>query len=458
MAGQTLTHVAWADVQGLVLRGYGDLPAARYLLLRIDHPELARGALGLLADLVTPATESPKSRAFHLALTAGGLRKLGVPVASLEGFSTAFHQGMVTEHRSRILGDYRQNAPSNWLWGNREENTPDLLFLVFSDSAQNLEVFCDELTHAASGCSVSLALEAKLPPDGRDHFNFRDGIVQPTIDGAVGSDGKCLPGDTPAGEFVLGYEHSRHGQMWPVPRIGDEPVPFGLNGSYLVFRQLEQDVGKFLDTTEGQYAPPKYIAAKLVGRWPDGTPLALSPDAERPGLIDKKFGFADDPFGFKCPIGAHIRRTNPRDDLKNRDDSSQGACETSLRIVRHHRLMRRGRIYGPLWREGDSRPPSSEPRGLHFICLQASIPSQFEFVQQTWLNSPKFGGLYDEVDPMVGIGQKPGGVCDFTIPARPARRRIPDMPRFITVKGGAYFFMPGIAGLRMLASCNPTEP
>jgi deferrochelatase/peroxidase EfeB len=155
-----------------------------------------------------------------------------------------------------------------------------------------------------------------------------------------------------------------------------------------------------------------------------------------------------DPFGLHCPIGSHIRRTNPRDALN--DDPQQ-----SLELSNQHRIVRRGRSYGtPLVEDMDpaklmGTPDDRTERGLHFICLNAAIDRQFEFVQNLWANNPKFGGLYDDPDPLIGVldGEK----ATFTVQKEPVRCAYSDMPRFVQVRGGAYFFLPGIAAIRMLA-------
>ena len=97
--------------------------------------------------------------------------------------------------------------------------------------------------------------------------------------------------------------------------------------------------------------------------------------------------------------------------------------------------------------------PSGE-RGLHFICLGANLSRQFEFVQHTWANNPKFNGLYDDPDPLIGDRDPrgKGKQGTFTEQARPVRRRTTGMPSFVGIRGGAYFFLPGVRALRYLAA------
>ena len=195
------------------------------------------------------------------------------------------------------------------------------------------------------------------------------------------------------------------------------------------------------------------LASKMMGRWPSGAPLVLTPETDRPELSEANdFGyFNEDRDGLRCPIGAHVRRSNPRDSLDPRPGSRD-----SIEVGNLHRLLRRGRQYGRFLSREELLSMDSperwdaEPRGLHFICLVGNISRQFEFVQHTWLNNAHFGGLYDSPDPL--LSPAPPGGRTFTIPARPVRERYSGIPRFVSVRGGAYFFLPGIRALRYLAS------
>ncbi|MEM9260827.1 MAG: peroxidase, partial [Bacteroidota bacterium] len=237
--------------------------------------------------------------------------------------------------------------------------------------------------------------------------------------------------------------------------VGD----FGRNGSYLVFRQMSQDVKGFWDFIDnaaknGYNKSPKHareeLAAKMVGRWKEGEPLSKCPVMGDCNLEDfNDFNYAQDLSGTRCPLGAHIRRTNPRDAL-------EGSLEDSIETSNRHRLLRRGRPYGaPISPTFDvdeilAAKEQEEEVGLHFICLNADIERQFEFVQHTWVNNTKFAGLYSDSDPL--IGNQIDNHSTFTIQRESVRERITGMKSFVRVRGGAYFFLPGLRALRFLAA------
>jgi Dyp-type peroxidase family len=459
------------DVQGLLARGYGSLPAALFLILGFDRIEPTRAWLRRVVSEITPSDRRPERRAVHIAFTASGLGKLGVQSAAMASFSNEFADGMTTKHRSRILGDTGASAPEAWNWGGPTTPEVDGVLLLYA---------CDdhELAHlerdvaAVEGMSVIARLETS-DLQGREPFGFHDGISQPIIEGLSK---RAAPETTLRfGEFVLGYpnEYGRYTDRPLLDHTADpartlprEPATgrpdLGRNGSYLVFRQLDQDVfgfWRFLDAVsrapDGTPQPDRRLklAAKMVGRWPSGAPLTLAPEADDGSLKDANdFGYHQlDSVGQGCPIGAHIRRSNPRDSL----DPDPGTAK-SYAINRRHRILRRGREYGtPLTVDQalqNDHDPAGTERGLHFICLNANIARQFEFVSGTWLNDPKFAGLYDDADPLVGPSEPYGGT--FTIPSDPVRERVTKVPRFVSVKGGAYFFMPGIEATRYLASTD----
>ena len=453
-----------ADIQGLIARGYAELRAARYVLLQVDDPAAARAWLAGLADQVTPAPAHPTDSALNVAVTASGLRKLGLPAQAMTGFSNEFTAGMTTPHRRRTLGDVGDSAPEGWLWGGPSTPSIDVLLLLFARDQATLEQRDAALSMA--GVSEILKLDAVDDLDGREHFGFADGISQPTIAG-LSSRVDTPPNTINAGEFILGYpnEYGRYtdrprldpsadpGQVLAADVEGSGKVDFGRNGAYLVFRQLSQDVygfWRYVDQATGTRDPEKrtWLAAKMVGRWPSGAPLTLAPDTDDPTLAtanDFTYQYGDE-FGLNCPIGSHIRRSHPRDML----DPKPGT-EEAVSLDKRHRLLRRGREYGPPVLDPFVGPPPDDPdRGLYFICVVGNISRQFELIQHTWVNNPKFNGLYDEPDPLIANHAAIGAT--FSVPGDPVRTRYRDVPNFVTVRGGAYFYLPGIRALRYLGS------
>jgi Dyp-type peroxidase family len=450
MAARAVEQPELGDVQGLVARGYGELTAASFLLGRIEDAAAARAWLAGVADLVTGADHRPEGRAVQVAFTSEGLRRLGLPDELVALFSNPFVEGMANPHRSRTLGDLGTDAPEHWDWGGPAEPVDLALLLYATDQAELASVAAEAAVGFAAGISLVRELDTS-DLRGREPFGFRDGISQPFIEGLS----KQGPAATTLkfGEFVLGYpnEYGRYTDR----HLLDEAAEIGRNGTYLVFRQLRQDVRGFwrsLDQAAGGDPERRLrLAAKIVGRWPGGAPLTLSPDRDDPQLaVENDFGyFRDDADGTKCPIGAHVRRANPRDSLDPKPGSDK-----SLAINRRHRILRRGREYGlQLLSPEEARGPApkdDEERGLHFVCLNANISRQFELVQATWMNNPKFAGLYDDSDPLTGPSKPYGGT--FTVPSDGVRDRLTGMPRFVSVRGGAYFFLPGLSAVRALAS------
>jgi Dyp-type peroxidase family len=240
----------------------------------------------------------------------------------------------------------------------------------------------------------------------------------------------------------------------PLDVEGSPRRDLGRNGTYLVFRQLRQNVPLFRATLDAltvradgspDHEARELLAAQMVGRWPSGTSLVESPDRDDVSKARaNEFRYhTQDEAGLRCPIGAHVRRANPRDAL----DPHPGT-EDSIRINRRHRLLRRGRSYGP------SLPVDAVDdvdRGLMFIAVNANIARQFEFIQHSWIIDPRFNGLYQEADPIAGATWD----NQFATRPNPVPRHRTGLPRFVTVAGGAYFFMPGIRALRFLAELRP---
>jgi deferrochelatase/peroxidase EfeB len=210
----------------------------------------------------------------------------------------------------------------------------------------------------------------------------------------------------------------------------------------MAYRRLQQHVGAFRAFLRQHGGPTaedqEWLAAKLMGRWRSGAPLVLAPEKDDSAIAgdpqrSNNFNYAKmDPQGYAVPLGAHIRRMNPRDTAVN---------------VRRRRMIRRGATYGPALPEGAAE--DGVERGIAAFVICASLVRQFEFAQNVWINDPNFHELGNEHDPMIGTQD---GTFDFTIPKRPIRKKIKGLPAFTTVKGGGYFFVPGIKALRYLAA------
>jgi len=463
--------LAFGDTQGFVFSGYLQKPFASYLLLKVADRAKARAFLRDLCQLVTTGKDRPNDACVNVAISAAGLSALGLPEEAFQTFPLEFREGMAgSETRSRALGDTGSSDPSHWRWGRPNDRVHVLLMLFARDEALLERLVAAQRSAFTGALSVSYERRTRALPEQREHFGFTDGITQPIIEGS--GQERRSGSVVKAGEFILGYRNE-YGKLPFVPNVAPEldvaghledcepdhrRRALGHNGSYLVVRELDQRVYDFwryqreaaerLNPGSTAADGAVRLAAKCVGRWPSGAPLVNAPDADDRRLAqDDDFGyFWRDRDGQRCPIGAHIRRTNPRDSLEPDPIDSK-------RAVARHRLLRRGRSYGPAidapWRVASD---DGVERGLFFICLNSNIRRQFEFVQQTWVNNPKFGGLYQERDPL--IGDNDGAASDFTIPGEPTRQRLEGLPRFVDVRGGEYFFLPSVRALRFLSSLN----
>jgi Dyp-type peroxidase family len=437
----TTAHTAPAleldDIQAGVLMPRPNPYAGAFWGLRIDDPRAGRELLRRLIPLLEPASSYDPDRPVSLgvALSYAGLERFGVPQASLATFPPEFQQGMAA--RAAQLGDVGENAPENW---ERPFGSKDLHVVVAAlarDTAlmESLVALTGDAVRELPGVTPVWYLDVHVPADGREQFGFKDSISQPTVEGTgiLGSN----PHEAPlkAGEFILGYLDET-GKVAPVP----QPEALGRNGTYVAFRKLHQRVAAFrqyLHQAAADGAEQELLAAKMVGRWPSGAPLALAPDKDDPELggdpgRNNAFLYGDDPQGLSCPLGAHARRMNARDSNING-------------VVSLHRMIRRGTNYGPSLPPGVLEDDGAD-RGLMFAFVGTHLDRQFEFVQHEWVNEGTFIGT-DEKDPLVGVNEE----GQFTIPMRPIRRRLKALPSFVVNRGGEYGFAPGLRGLHWLA-------
>jgi deferrochelatase/peroxidase EfeB len=541
-AARPSSKLVSSDIQSLIFGGLGFLPFGTSMICELptDRVKARAWLKAIRGDIAFNDGRRLGSPAvITLSLSWRGLMRLGLPEYAGPTFPFAFVEGMTKDYRQRILGDLEENSPQNWRWG---AESPDAAVLIYGRSgpavADLKARFLAECATAGMPTPHEVPLQT-VTEDKTEPFGFADGISQPVIRGTY----KSLRNADPIhivepGEMILGYPDNR-GYIPPSPTlepnsdpgnklpllgapndfsrsVADATRDVGFNGSFLVIRELEQDVDGFAaycrneaSRLNGRLSPPyhiddKFIGAKLVGRWKDGsslvrhpyesatahreklldratkqaelsatigldlvvestdvnsstrpksnplgggTPIDPTPKApEKPVIVaaaakadttraeplkrpirpDNDFLFgAEDPEAMGCPYGAHIRRANPRDSL------DPGNAD-QVAISNRHRIARIGRHYVP---------GPGQNRGLFFMCLCADIERQFEFLQQTWLKSPSFHGLVCEKDPLLGDAQK--GACGFTVPSPDGPIGLNPMPRFVTTKGGGYFFLPG---------------
>ncbi|HUA06686.1 MAG TPA: hypothetical protein VMB27_22460 [Solirubrobacteraceae bacterium] len=466
-----LSAVDRADIQGNVLRAYGSsYPCTAYVFVGIGEVGGGRAWLREITELVSSDEEWRDVKPpFHhnVALTCAGLRALGVPEAVIATFSDEFRQGMAA--RSAMLGDLGASASSHWEAG-LGTGAAHVLVIVNARSRYEIESELANLRDSielAPGVSIVHEQFAELlaPPSGdasappREQFGFSDGAAQPAIAGV--SDGSAAGGGVPLanggwralalGEFVLGYP-DEDTLVDPHRRLPSAPAdPLGQSGTYMVYRKLRQDVALFRRTLRDAAArfsqgDEELLAAKVVGRWRNGTPLVTSPYRPDPSFSataagSNSFRYLDvDADGRRCPLGAHIRRSNPRDAL-----GWPGLDDAGLLSFRH-RIIRRGVPYGPPLPAGVLEDDGRD-RGLLFVCFNASISRQFESVQLQWLNDGNGFHLGHDSDFLLG---SPWGTGKMTVQGDPPFMLAPQ-GQLVTTRGGEYLFVPGIAALRAIA-------
>jgi Dyp-type peroxidase family len=452
-----------SDIQGNILRGYASFPHACFMFFVIRSPQAGHEFLRRNLETITPGewrTKPPST--LNVALTFEGLRALSLPAESLASFPADFQDGM--KRRARALGDVGASAPQNWDEPWRTDRV-HVLIMVYARTAAEMQARCQNLRawipqqvrelQPAQRTGL-LRINGKLTR--KEHFGFTDGLTNPDVEGVPDDGGPGRAKDVgnpddrgvfrkvPIGEFILGYR-GEGGEVAPMP----VPTILGVNGSYLVLRKLEQDVPRFRSFLDSQaqivgrtlasglprgISAQEFLSAKMFGRWPNGSPLARYP--EKPGSDrGNDFGYADDPQGACCPMGAHVRRVNPRDSFFD------------SRLMSRHRLIRRGITYGTYL------PPNGTPRaprGIMFLAFNSGL-DQFEFVQQKWVNHGDDFEQGNDVDPVAGSRTDRGRM---TIPGDETTGRRPflctEIPQFVYTRGGDYFFMPSLTALRLLAA------
>ena len=433
----------YEDIQHILLTRAPAL-TGRYEFLSFRTPAGGRTWLSAILEKVQSAAEALASvntekRWVTVAFTWNGLRALGLEEASLATFPQEFKQGMAA--RAEILGDTGANYPDNWVGGLASPSLHAIVILFAGDEAEHARCVMEHKNFIAQCGDVevlsSLDLEA-VPPFiyAHDHFGYRDRISQPVIEGTGEAPTPGTGAPLKAGEFILGYPD----ELGPPANL-PQPEILSRNGSYMAYRRLQEHVGRFRDFLRQHGQTPEeqeFVAAKLMGRWRSGAPLVLAPEKDDPKLgadlqRNNDFNYKQmDPFGYAAPLGTHMRRINPRDTAAN---------------MNRHRMIRRGATYGPLLPE--DAPEDGVERGIAAFVICASLIRQYEFAQSVWANDRNFHELGNERDPFIG---NQDGTLEYKIPKRPIRKKITGLPAFTTVRGGAYFFLPGVKALRYLAT------
>ncbi|MEU7413366.1 Dyp-type peroxidase, partial [Streptomyces sp. NPDC042638] len=394
------------DVQSGALRPRPVPYEGKFVFLRVDDRHAGRALLRRLLPVTSgglPGADRSGDAWVAVAFTYQGLRALGVPQESLDSFPRAFREGMAA--RAERIGDVGENAPAHWEVPFGTGDVHIALSALSSDAAQ----LAQELERArvafeeTPGVQVVWQQDVHQLPTGRTTFGFRDGISHPNIEG-VG-----LPGSNPqeapikAGEFILGYPDET-GSLPPMPR----PEVLGRNGTYVAVRKIHTNVAawrRYLRANSSNAEEEGLLAAKMVGRWPSGAPLTLTPEHDDPELaadpqrVNNFLYREHDDRGLRCPAGAHIRRNNPRD-------------ATIVGDARMHRIIRRGTTYGPPLPEGVLEDDGAD-RGLVGVFIGAHLERQFEFIKSEWVNDGNFIGYPGEQDPVAGHHDGTGSV---TIP------------------------------------------
>ena len=410
-------------------------------------------------------TDAPRCKpdyCLNVGVTWPGLVALGMedraPTLSFKSFG-AFVAGAA--QRAESIGDAGAGSPGNWV-GGLGSGEDHVLVTLHATSPEAMKGYSDRLCAwfaegdafreiwRQEGMALMEMQDGEPVPTSRIHFGYTDGISTPTIRGGPehyhpDHQQPCEPWLFVLRDDAVNYE---------VP----EPRELGLNGSFAVFKKVETDVVGFEDFLQSHrdIIDPELLAAKMCGRWRNGVPLVLSPDTDSPAQAISpeqlnEFGYVNedgsgDPKGISCPVGAHIRRVNPR----GQPVAGQGLPGGSNNS---HRLIRRGLPYGPTY-DPTKRHDGIE-RGMLFQFICSNIENQYEFVLRQWVNDSEFAGAVrldpKSRDPLIGT-QNPAE-STFVIPQANGDPpvEVTGLSSFTTTKAVAYTFLPSITGIKFIA-------
>jgi deferrochelatase/peroxidase EfeB len=472
------------DIQGIILRGYR-MPMVRHFLLTVGVPAKARKLLGRLAGgdesnvpQITTAENwhvgfapGPKDNledvphrkpdyCLNVGITWPGLVAMGikdrVPALSFKSFG-AFIAGAA--ERAELVGDSGESAPQNWI-GGFGKGSDHVMVTLHAVSPEAMTTYSERLSALFAeeggfrevwridGMAWTETVDGKPTFCSKVPFGYTDGISMTTIRG--GPERYTPDHQQPCEPWLFVLREDAENYFVPEPR------ELGLNGSFAVFKMIETDVvgfEKYLQANKDKI-DPELLAAKICGRWRNGVPLALSPDKATGGispeqLNDFEYVNADgsgDPKGLRCPIGAHMRRINPRGQPVEGQGEPGGSNNT-------HRLIRRGMPYGPNY--DPTQPYDGIERGLLGYFINSSIENQYEFVLGHWVNDSAFAGAVrlppKSKDPMIGTQDPAESI--FVIPQENGAPpiKITGFSTFTTTKAAAYCFLPSITALKFIS-------
>jgi deferrochelatase/peroxidase EfeB len=459
------------DVQGNILRGYRKTKS-RHLIVQVQNANAARDWLTAVATedghagpAVTRASDwgdHPPVVCLNIGVTFAGMTALGVGQGSTDTFSDAYREGMVA--RAEKIGDWTSSSPEHWHPWFQDNEAVHLILTMHANTVEEMDSYEADIMSAGGAKAFNVLGRNEGAEFNKDivHFGYRDSISQPRFPG-VSKPGRYDDQPTaPFGTVLLGYSTAMEQLTWTMPN----PELLGKNGAFGAFRVLEQNVEGFeayldygakvlLDSDiADELLPPDFaatnptdderfsamrevVAAKFAGRWRTGTPLALSPrePSPEPPVSDTDFDFSDDIDGLNCPLGSHLRRSNPR------------SAKIVQRVSNHtRRIVRRNLPYGPAY---DPAAPTKAERGLvgYFLC--ADISAQFEAVQYDWINlglqDPRITGAND---PLLGDNQ--ADASWFDVDTAKGSVRLCGFSRFVNTRGGAYVLLPSLSALRWI--------
>lgn len=460
------------DVQANLLRGTGACKAL-HLALQLGDPSSARRFIAAVTDggQALPQVSnggawkegvSPEYR-MTIGFTFDGLVALELEESDLCRFPRVFKEGPAYWTRAAALGDHGASGPQNWVLGAPGQTVHMLVSLYgYQGKEPAFQAQVQALIDSLDSYTLQVVHQqaARVAANRREHFGYRDGISQPRVAGVPrsGFAGDDVQPEARAGEFLLGPGYRSVYGGFSIGRLKPELCT---NASYAVVRLLAQDVKAFdlllADGARASGQTEEWVAAKLMGRYRDGTPLspsAVPVDSKanqqaKTNTFDyapsERFpGLANDHKGLVCPIGAHVRRMNPRHARVTGEPHS-------------HRVLRRGMPYGPTRAED---PSLEKERGLYAFFVCADIERQFEFLQREWANGDiAASGIRGTQDPIIGAqdlaGSPIGGA--FRIPTTSGDLRL-KLPRLVTTRGSLYLLMPGLAALKHLAALGSATP